>query len=269
MVTVLTLGHGFSTFSWAHPERCLAGEPAFVKVLEQMAWTKWPWRLVGAAVGVMSLACPATASEVQAGALIPRLAPARATFIQQRASRVVPLGLTHLEKQELAAGAMVTRPMEWEPAEGVRFVGGVSYVVVDGPPELVLRALSDYANLKQVLPRTRRSDVVTRNGNETVVELEQGTSLVSATYSVVVARDGNRVRFWMDQTRPHGIKDTWGYFRAEPFDDRRSLVTVAALVDLGPGLARMLFESRVKKLVLTTPTRIRAHVEPLKLAKKQ
>ena len=269
MVTVLTLGHGFSTFSWAHPERCLAGEPAFVRVLEQMAWAKWPWGPLGAAVGVMSLAGPAAASEALAGAQMPRLAPARATFIQQRAGRGVPLGFTRLEKQDLAAGAMVTRPVEWEPAEGVRFVGGVSYVVVDGPPELVLRALSDYANLKHILPRTRRSEVVARSGNETVVELEQGTSLVSATYSVVVTREGNSVRFWMDQTRPHGIRDTWGYFRAEPLDGRRSLVTVAALVDLGPGLARLLFEGRVKKLVLTTPERIRAHLEPHKLAKRQ
>ncbi len=165
-----------------------------------MAWVKWPWVLAGAAIGAMTLTSTASASGAPTDTISPRLAPARATFIQHRAPRFVPLGLTRLEKQELAAGAMVTRPVEWEPAEGVRFVGGVSYVVVDGPPEVVLRALSDYANLKHVLPRTRRSDVVARNGNETVVELEQGTSLVSATYSVVVAREGNSVRFWMDQT---------------------------------------------------------------------
>lgn len=208
----------------------------------------------------------ADGAEQTAPPAAPRIAPARAGFIR---SRLAPrAGLRSDELRELEAGAVVSRPMQWQPNDESRFVGGVSYVVVDAPPEVVLRQLSDYAALKHVLPRTRRSAVIARKKGQAVVELEQGNSLVSATYSVVIARQGSQVRFWLDASRPHDIKDTWGYFRAEPIDGRRSLVTVAALVDLGPGLARMLFESRVQNLVLATPARIREHVELPKFANK-
>ncbi len=221
-----------------------------------------------AAVASAGLAVPGVAQASPSHGPFPRLSPARAMWIAARPPVQPFLGFTHAERRELGAGGMVTRPIQWEPSEEVRLVGGVSYVVVHAPPEVVLRVLGDYARLKQVLPRTRRSKIVERRDGRAVVELEQGTSLVSATYSVVLERQGSTVRFWMDQTRPHGIQDTWGFFRAEPLDGRRSLVTVAALVDLGPGLARLLFEERVQRMILGTSDRLRTHVELPRFAEK-
>jgi hypothetical protein len=224
---------------------------------------RWP-----CAAALAAAALAANTSSADAPSDAPRLSPARAHWIAARPQAPAVAGFSSAERRELNAGAVVTRPVEWEPSEGIRLVGGVSYAVVNAPPEVVLRVLRDYGRLEQVLPRTRRSAVVQRRGDRTVVELEQGTSLVSATYSVVLERQGSTVRFWMDPTRPHGIEDAWGYFRAEPLDDRRSLVTVAALVDLGPGLARLLFEDRVQRMILGTSDRLRSHVELPRLVKK-
>jgi hypothetical protein len=90
---------------------------------------------------------------------------------------------------------------------------------------------------------------------------------VQARYGIVLVRHGQReLRFWLDKKHPHDIEDVWGYFRAEPFDGGRTLTTVAVALDLGPGLMRMLFEDHIQRVILATPERIRAVVEPRSLA---
>jgi hypothetical protein len=72
---------------------------------------------------------------------------------------------------------------------------------------------------------------------------------------------GHTVRFWLDPSRPHSIDDVWGFFRATRFDSEHALVAVGAAVDLGSGLIRMLFESRIQRSILRMPRRIRDTVE--------
>jgi hypothetical protein len=73
--------------------------------------------------------------------------------------------------------------------------------------------------------------------------------------------DPRVVRFWLDPSEPHSVDDVWGFFRATRYDDQRSLVSVGALVDLGPGVIRMLFEQRIQRSILRMPNRIRDTVE--------
>lgn len=163
-------------------------------------------------------------------------------------------------------GAVVSRPLELDRDDG-HYVGGVSYQLVRAAPQEVLAALADVSRLPAVLPRTKSARLVTQGDGERRVELEQGNGIVSASYTVVLRHDGpSTLRFWLDPTRPHGIRDVWGYFRVEPFDDSRCLITVAAAVDVGPGLVRLLFESRVQRVVLDTPRHIRDYIEPRALA---
>lgn len=175
-------------------------------------------------------------------------------------------GLSAHEQDVLGAGKMVSRAMRFEAAGG-HYVGGVSYQVVDARPEVVLAALSDVANWSEALPRTKSAKLVESKGGVSRVELVQGGALMEARYTVMLERaDGDTIRFWLDPSRPHDIEDVWGYFRIRPMPGGRSLITVGAALDLGDGLARMLFEDKIAGLMLRAPRHIRAFVEPRALA---
>ena len=162
---------------------------------------------------------------------------------------------------------MVTRALRFENGQG-RYVGGVSYQIVEARPEVVLAALSDVANWPEALPRTKSARLVGSGDGLSRVELVQGSSLVDARYTVVLDRaaDGETIRFWLDPTQPHDIRDVWGYFRVHPMPGGRSLITVGAALDLGDGIARLLFEDKIAGMMLRAPRQIRAFVEPRALA---
>jgi hypothetical protein len=183
------------------------------------------------------------------------------------AGRVVaPLSRT--ERNALASRELVARPLRFERGSGGSYVGGVSYQVVRADPHDVLAALANVETLPHALPSTLDATLVSREGRRARVELVQGRAPFVARYTVVLeqAADGNSIRFWLDPTRPHDIRDVWGFFRVERFGSDKTLVTVAAALDLGPGLTRALFEDRVQRMILKAPSRIRSYVEPLALS---
>lgn len=195
------------------------------------------------------------------------VATARTTPVHSAAASGEPpagaAALTPAQRAALHAGQIVEHPVSFQH-HGRSYVGGVSYLLVRASPERVFSLLNRLPTLTDVLPRTRRSELIDRQGQRVRVELEQGSGVASTTYTVVFERDTqalqrgeHMVRFWLDPSRPHGIADVWGFFRATRFDERSSLVTVGALVDLGPGLLKMLFEGRVQRAILRLPHRIR------------
>lgn len=175
--------------------------------------------------------------------------------------------LTARERDALYAGALVSRALRFQH-EGGRYVGGVSYQVVDVRPELVLAALSDVNNWPEALPRTQSARLLEpRNDGLSRVELVQGSSLLAARYTVVLSRaDATTIRFWMDPAAPHDVRDVWGFFRVEAMPGGRSLITVGAALDLGDGIARLLFEDKIASMMLRAPHKIRQFVEPRALA---
>ena len=204
-----------------------------------------------AAAGVLSSAVLALLLAAPASAEVPRAAVS---------------GFSAREQEVLRAGAMVSRALRFDDAGG-HYVGGVSYQIVDARPEVVLAALSDVANWPEALPRTKSARLVSSDHGLSRVELVQGSALVDARYTVVLERaDNDTIRFWMDPSEAHDIRDVWGYFRVKPMPGGRSLITVGAALDLGDGLARMLFEDRIAHMMLRAPRHIRAFVEPRALA---
>lgn len=178
-----------------------------------------------------------------------------------------PGGLTPEQNQTLLAGGRIEELMEIE-RQGQRYVGGVSYALVRAEPRQVFDVLNQLHTLSEVLPSTRSTRVIDRAGNRVRVELEQGNSVVSSTFTVFFQLeppegrdDPHVVRFWLDPSQPHSIDDAWGFFRATRYDAEHSLVSVGALVNLGPGMLRMLFEQRIQRSILRMPKRIRDTVE--------
>jgi hypothetical protein len=170
------------------------------------------------------------------------------------------------EQELLLQGATVARPLEHD-SEGVRWMGGIAYQLVRARPEEVLSALESVDSLPQALPKTKSARLVGMEGGEAFIELVQGNKVADATYTIRLRRTGeDELRFWLDMSRPHDIENVWGYFRAEPFGKGQTLVTVAVALDLGPGLARLLFEDRIQHAILDTPRRIRDFIEPRTVA---
>ncbi|MGC4091347.1 MAG: SRPBCC family protein [Polyangiaceae bacterium] len=171
------------------------------------------------------------------------------------------------ERQALSEGQRIERPLSFTTGQG-SYVGGVSYQVVESPPEVVLAALLDAGNLPSMLPRTRSARVVSVDAKLTRIELEQGSAPFIARYTIVVERspDQSELRFWLDQRAPHDLRDVWGFFRAKSFGPGRTLLSVGAAVDLGPGILRPLLEPRVRSAVLASVTGVRDFVEPRRLA---
>jgi len=172
--------------------------------------------------------------------------------------------LSRSEREALLAGEVVARPMQFETESG-SYRGGVSYSIVNAPAAAVLSALSNVGTLPQALPHTKSARLIDVRGSLARVELVHGGG---TTYTVHIERSALRseLRFWLDSSRPHDISDVFGFFRVEPFGDGKSLVTVAAALDLGPGITSLLFSGAVERSLLSTPGRIRNYVEPRALA---
>lgn len=216
-------------------------------------------RGIGLALAVLVAAGAARAES-------PRPEPARASVIARRGVRAD--GLTAAEQGRLLAGETISRPMV-VAAGPARWVGGVSYQVVRAAPAEVLAALGNVSELPQMLPRTKAARLVdvTRRGAR--VELTQGNQLVDTTYTLLMKRSGTgELRFRLDASRPHGIRDLWGYVRVRPLGPGQTLVTVAVALDVGPGLVRTLFEDRIQRVILDTPRQIRDYLEPRALARR-
>jgi hypothetical protein len=175
--------------------------------------------------------------------------------------------LTEAEVAALEAGRPVVREETIEQA-GHRYIGGLSYIVINAPAAKVTATLADVRTYRDILPSTRavRWIGLSRTG-DAVVELEQGNAIAHGKYTVRVREDAPVAdnaaaifRFWLDPRYPHDFPDAHGFFRVEPRGER-TLLTCLVRVDLGPGLFRRLFEGKVRKTALSTPMLVKTYVE--------
>jgi hypothetical protein len=180
--------------------------------------------------------------------------------------RAAPAGFSGAERERIRAGSRVERPLRFSERGGA-YVGGIAYQVVDQGPSAVLAALLDVRLLPEMLPGTHSARLLPSRSGLTRVELEQGHAPFIARYTVVLdAASGSEVRFWIDASRPHDLRDVFGFFRAEAWGRERTLVTVGAAVDLGSSIMRGFLEPRVQRVVLSSVTGIRDFLEPRRIA---
>jgi len=185
----------------------------------------------------------------------------------ERSGRSPAHGFTVSERDALVAGRTVSRPVRFERGQSGSYIGGVSYQVVRATPSTVIAALASVDSLPRALPRTESATLVRSSGRTATVELTQGKAPFLVTYSVNLeqAAAGNALRFWLDPSRPHDVRDVWGFVRVTPFGSGSSLVTLAVALDMGPGIARAFFTDRIERMILRAPAKIREFVEPMRL----
>lgn len=188
---------------------------------------------------------------------------------QAPTSAELPPDLSADETARLEHGETIVREQTWSYGDR-RYVGGLTYTVLDVGANELSAVLEDVDAYRRVLPKTKEARLVGMSGNDRLVEVVQGNALVQATYTMRVrteptAPNGQReVRFWLEPTRPHEIDDAWGFFRVEPFigenGNPRVLLTYGVLVDVGAGIVRDLFEERVRSALLSVPQLVRRYV---------
>ncbi len=180
--------------------------------------------------------------------------------------------LSASEQERLARGETVTREQTIDD-EDRRFVGGVTYTVVEAGVSELTDLLDDVRSYEHLLPRTKRARLVGQRGLDQLVELRQGNAVFDTSYTIRIRHEPWRreVRFWLDPSRPHDIVDAWGFFRVDPLPDTgsgvRSLVTYGVLVNLGPGIVRELFEERLRAVMLSVPQILRRYVAEVRRAR--
>jgi hypothetical protein len=165
-------------------------------------------------------------------------------------------GLSPEENDRLLRGETVARSQDLQRYHQ-RYVGGVTYKIVDASEEDLEAVLQDVSAWRRFLPKTRDAQRVGAVGDDPLVRVTHGSALVQVAYTLRVHREGNVVRFWMDKKSAHDIEDVWGFFRAEPLGDGRMLMTYGILIDMGDGILRDMFESRVREVALEVPDHVR------------
>jgi hypothetical protein len=166
------------------------------------------------------------------------------------------------EIARLERGETVTHPQNLDE-NGRRYVGGVTYTIIEISADELLTLLDNDQAYLEVLPRTKRVQKIASDASNLWVLLHQGTSLIDASYTLHVRKEPleARVRFWVDLTRPHDIEDAWGFFRWNRIRPGAVLLTFGTLVDLGVGLLRSLYEERLRAAMLEVPQRLRRYVQ--------
>lgn len=174
--------------------------------------------------------------------------------------------LTPVEIDRLGRGETVVRPSMLH-VDGRRYVGGVTYTVLEATPDDLLALVEDEASYLEVLPRAKFAQRIRSRDPHILVEMHHGNALIDAAYTLRLEKDpaDTRIRFWIDPTRPHDVEDAWGYFRYANLPSSsagapRLLLTYGVLADLGAGALRSLYEDRVKAAMLTVPQRLRKYI---------
>lgn len=200
--------------------------------------------------------------EFAASAFTAVVATAAALLVTTTSATARADGLSADETAKLLRGESVSR--EQHMSRGTRrYVGGVTYTVMDATQGDLGAVLDDVAAWRRFLPRTRDAQRVGSAGEDMLVQITHGSALVQVGYTLRVHRDEHGVRFWMDTHRAHDIEDAWGFFRTEPLGDGRTLVTYGILIDMGDGILRDMFEDRVKELALEVPDHVREVLQRL------
>jgi hypothetical protein len=166
--------------------------------------------------------------------------------------------LSGLEKARLAEGESIVEPATLL-RDDHRFVGGVTYRVVDADAARLSQIIRSPERWRELLPRV--SDVrlgrIDEHGRGHV-RLTHSFGPFTGSYSVVIAFTdrGRSARFWIDKTEDNALSDGWGFMRLTPLPGGKTLVTWGVLFDLGDGVTRSLFESKIQRLALEFPRRL-------------
>ena len=164
----------------------------------------------------------------------------------------------------MSASAALTQPVGFkEAADNTDAIRASDVFVVNAPVAAVLHALEHAETYRYMFPRVLNAREIGRTKRgERLVELEQGTPLFRARYTVRVRREGDTlVYLWLDPDFDHDIRNAQGLFLLEPVGPAKTKLTLHVLVDLGPEPWKAFFRARVQEAFQATPRLMARYLE--------
>ena len=158
------------------------------------------------------------------------------------------LDFSKQEMSRLAAGKTVKKRLPNSRQNG--FYGGTGFILVDAPADEIWKMLMDWKVYPSAFPHTVEAKELKRRGNRSLVRMRLGYKLLSVKYHVSVMHDeeGLTISFELDESRPHDITATRGYWKLFPQPDGRTLVVYAVSVQVPPGIVAFLGDKLEKSL---------------------
>ena len=175
---------------------------------------------------------------------------------QQRAD------LTEDELAQLERGEMVVR-RRTSQQDGMRLVGGATWLRIQAPPEEVFRALLNTSGYPSIFPACSDAKVLERHSEGQVVEFTHQQGPLVARYALRADIDEGRrdVSFVLDESRPHDIRAAWGYFVVHPYGENETILAYGVMADVGAGVVAGLLRREVQHWILRVPVTLRDFVQ--------
>ena len=169
---------------------------------------------------------------------------------------------TAAERAALARGQLVTR-REARRRGNLLLIGGTAWQVINAPPEAVWRAVLDTPRYNRMLPEVVEARQVQERDGSRLVYIRHQQGPLSASYHIQLQYvPGQRVaQFRVDRSRPHAIREGWGFFNVQPYQGNRTLISYGIMADVGSGIFGGLFRPRIHEWMLRVPETVKRFVE--------
>jgi hypothetical protein len=169
--------------------------------------------------------------------------------------------LSGAEKEKLAAGQLVTRPVE-EEKNGLRLIGGSSWQLIDATPDAVFRALLDTPRYDRMLPTVSRAQLISSAPTLRRVKLEHKKGPLGVAYRLALSIDPARrdITFKLNDPLQSGVRAAWGYLTVTPWGGK-SLLSYGVMADPGDGLIVGIVRSVIQEWLLRMPAQTKRHIE--------
>jgi hypothetical protein len=166
------------------------------------------------------------------------------------------------ERRLLRRGELVVR-REAEQRGDLRLIGGTAFQVVDAPPDAVWRAVMDIPAWRRFVPQVTVARVVAEGRSQRTIYLRHAQGPVEADYHLNLrySSETHMAQFRLDKTRPHDIREGWGFFIVSPFGDGQSILTFGVMVDVGSGVMTGLMRPALHQWMLRVPEQLKNFIE--------
>ncbi len=166
------------------------------------------------------------------------------------------------ERGRLARGELVVR-RQAEVRGELRLMGGNAWQVVNAPPEAVWRAVLDTAYYTRLLPQVSEARNVADRDGSRLVYIRHGGGALQAGYHLRIdyGHAQRMAQFRLDRTRPHSIREAYGFFNIRSYEGGRTLINFGVMADVGVGFISGALRNEVQVWMLRVPQTIKRVVE--------
>jgi carbon monoxide dehydrogenase subunit G len=145
-------------------------------------------------------------------------------------------------KEKLEKGDIV---MSVERNPHTKVIVPTGYSLVDASPDEVWRVITDFDSFGKFMPNVIYYKPVEWKDDRLIVDCKIKVVLLKLDYTLsYIIDDKTHTTYWFFVKGP--IKDAQGFFRVDPWDDKRVLVTYTTSINVGKAIPGFIEESLSK-----------------------